>query len=74
MDLSSIGIRATIIVIFPKSGTHYNDLPFHVPSNHAAPSGLLSGLCPSGLTAARQISSFFSSLLGKNNHKSEVTL
>jgi hypothetical protein len=25
-----------VIVIFPKGGTHYTDLPFRVPSSHAA--------------------------------------
>jgi hypothetical protein len=51
-------------LFFPKGGTHYTDLPFRVPSSHAAPHGLLY----KGLTAARQIRSFFSPLLEKNNN------
>jgi hypothetical protein len=47
-------------LFFPKGGTHYTDLPFRVLSSHAALT-----LALKGLTAARQIRSFFSSLLEK---------
>ena len=47
-------------LFFPKGGTHYTNLPFRMPSSHAA---LMLAL--KGLTAARQISFFFSSLLEK---------
>ena len=52
-------------LFFPKGGAHYTDLPFRVPSSHAAPTGLLSGLRPTGLTAAWQIRTFFLPLLEK---------
>ena len=44
----------------PKGRMHYTDLPFRMPSSHAALT-----LALKGLTAARQISLFFSSLLEK---------
>ena len=52
-------------LFFPKGGTHCTDLPFRMLSSHAAPAGLLSGLRPTGLTAARQIRTFSSPLLEK---------
>ena len=52
-------------LFFPKGGTHCTDLPFRMLSSHAAPAGLLSGLCPPSLTAARQIRAFSSTLLEK---------
>ncbi|MBQ7524536.1 MAG: hypothetical protein IJT08_02935, partial [Alphaproteobacteria bacterium] len=47
-------------LFFPKGCSHYADLPFVLPSSHAALT-----LALKGLTAARQIRAFSSPLLGK---------
>ena len=60
-------------LFFPKGGAHYTDLPFRVPSSHAAPTGLLSGLRPTGLTAAWQIRTFFLPLLEKRIIRNALT-
>ncbi|MBR1479577.1 MAG: hypothetical protein IJ599_01600 [Alphaproteobacteria bacterium] len=58
-------MRDTAELFFPKDCSHYTDLLFREPSSHAAPTGLLFGLRPSSLTAARQIRTFSSPLLEK---------
>ena len=60
--------EGVVELFFPKGRDALYWFAFALPSSHATPVGLLFGLRPTGLTAARQIRNFSSPLLGKNNN------